>query len=72
MPKIPLNDDHTLVENNLSRQLIIEYYKSLKTQNLWDFNPLWSDSAWQPFIDKYKEVLNAELELTPENIRTIS
>jgi hypothetical protein len=71
MPKIPLNDDHTLVENNLSRQLIIEYYKSLKTQNLWDFNPLWSDSAWQPFINKYKEVLNAELELTPENIRTI-
>jgi len=71
MPKIDISETNVLSENNLSKQLIIEYYKSLKSQNLWDYNPLWSDSAWSPFIKKYKSILNSEVDLTPETIKNI-
>lgn len=71
MPKITIEDDRVTPELSLTKQLIIEYYRSIKSQYLWDYNPLWSDVAWGPFIKKYKGSLNKELELTPENIQLI-
>lgn len=71
MPKIPIGDEPSYSSINLSTQLIMEYYHSIRSQNLWDFNPMWSSNAWLPFISRYKELCKDELELTPESIQEI-
>jgi len=56
---------------DLAKVLVIDHYRTLKMQNLWDFNLLWGDTAWKPFLKKYGVLIDGETSEKMETIRKI-
>lgn len=70
-PKVIHNDDVEVETTDLIEVLIMDYYRSLKTQNLWDLNPIWGHSMWLPFIKRYGSMIPGEPEEKLIKIRDV-